>query len=477
VENKIIKYFEGISNIPRGSGNEKAISDYLVKFAKDRNLEVVQDESLNVIIRKPGSKGFENAKTVVIQGHMDMVCEKNLDTIHDFEKDPIKLQTDGDYIKATGTTLGADNGIAIAYGLALLDDNSIAHPPLEILLTTAEETGMDGAIGLEPKNIKGRILLNIDSEEEGTFLVSCSGGMRCRVSLNVEWEDTNSLMETAVVKIRGLKGGHSGMDIIKQRGNANKVMGRVLFDIMNVVNINLCSLSGGSKNNAIPREMDASFVINCDKKGAVKEKIKEWNEILKNEFRSVDDDLTLEVSFESIPSEKMLSRQSTEKTIKLLYMIPNGIQTMSNDIKGLVQSSNNLGVVKLNNDTVNYDSAIRSSIKSLKLDIFNQIYILGDVFGATVSKESDYPEWQYEPNSEIRDICVNVYKKMYGKEPEVTAMHAGVECGLFKEKFKEMDMISFGPNLYDVHTPEERMSISSVNRVWEYLLNVLKEIK
>lgn len=473
----VFKYFEEISNIPRGSGNEKAISDYLVSFAKERNLEYVQDDVLNVIIRKPATKGYENSKGVIIQGHMDMVCEKNNGTNHDFEKDPLKLVVEGDYIKATGTTLGADNGIAMAYGLAVLDSNDLQHPPLEVLMTTEEETGMTGAIGLKAEDIKGEILLNIDSEDEGTLLVSCAGGIRAKVSLKTEWEETTSFMENAIITIRGLKGGHSGMDIIKGRGNANKIMGRILIDLLKVSDYRIADLKGGSKNNAIPRECDALICVNGDKKGIIKEKIATWNKILKNEFASIDEGLKVEVTFESEVAKKVLTKDCTEKAVKLLYMMPNGIETMSKQIENLVQSSNNLGVVTLKENVIDYDNALRSSIKSLKVDILEKIELVAEAYGAEVIKESDYPEWQYEEISEARDICSKVYEDMYGIVPEIVAIHAGVECGLFKEKLPHLDMISFGPNLYDVHTPEEKMSISSVAKYFDYIVEILKRLK
>lgn len=474
----VFKFFEEISQIPRGSDDEKGISDYLVKFAKDRNLEVIQDTVLNVIIKKKGTKGYENAPTVVIQGHLDMVCEKNKGTEHDFEKDPIKLVVEGDMVKAQGTTLGADNGIAVAYGMALLDSDDIPHPPLELLLTTNEETGMTGAIGLEPESVDGRILINIDSEEEGKLLVSCAGGLRTKVTLPVVWENVYGEFAKAVVKIRGLKGGHSGMEINKERANSNKLLGRLMVDLMTSMPLKIVSLNGGSKNNAIPREADAVILVKNEDLDRLKEKLSIWISIWKNEYKSSDPELRLELEVGSVEAEATaMSDDTAMKAAKLLYLIPNGIQTMSLDIPGLVQSSTNLGVLTTTGDVVEYDSAVRSSIKSLKYDILTQTRAIAEAFGASVSTQSEYPEWQYDPDSKIRRVFQKVYKDMYGHEPEIVAIHAGVECGLFKEKFPTMDMISFGPNLYDVHTPDEHFSISSTERTWQYLLTVLKEIK
>lgn len=474
---EVFKFFEEMCQIPRGSGNEKGISDYLVNFAKERNLEVIQDEALNVIIKKPGTAGYENAAPVILQGHMDMVCEKNTSTVHDFEKDPLQLRIDGDMIYATGTTLGADNGIAVAMSLAVLDSNNLQHPPIEVLVTTEEETGMGGAVALNPEHINARTLINIDSEEEGKLLVSCSGGLRARTSLNIAWENVQGNFVPVAVRIRGLKGGHSGMEIHKQRGNSNKLLGRFLLDLMSVVSFDICNISGGAKSNAIPREADVTLLVNAADEAIVKEKIQEWNNTFKNEFKVSDPDVNIEFEvLSSVPSKKF-SNDTKEKAIKLLTLIPSGVQTMSMEIAGLVQSSTNLGVVAIENNQINFDSAVRSSVKSLKVDIVNQSRVVSETLGAEFSTEADYPDWQYDANSNIRKVFEKVYKDMYGTNPEIVAIHAGVECGLFKEKFGEIDMISFGPNLYDVHTPDEHMSISSVQRSWDYLVNVLKEIK
>ncbi|GKU23377.1 aminoacyl-histidine dipeptidase [Clostridium folliculivorans] len=475
---EVFYYFEEISQIPRGSGNEKEISDYLVNFAKSHGLDVIQDSSLNVIIKKPGTKGYENAPTVIIQGHMDMVCEKNKGTEHDFEKDPLKLRIEGDNVFATGTTLGADNGIAVAYALAILSSKEIVHPPLEVLITSDEEAGMGGAMNLSPEHISGKILLNLDSEEEGFLLVSCAGGIRNKAVLNIEWEAIKSDVSKAEVKVRGLKGGHSGMEINKERGNSNKIMGRVLKSILEEVDFNLVATNGGSKNNAIPREHDSLIVFPSDKLEVIKEKISTWNQILSNEFKAADPDVKIEFELVDTAVEKVFSKNTTRKAVELLYLLPNGIDTMSMDIPGLVQSSTNLGVVTTFDTSVEYDSATRSSVGSLKDEIIARTKNIAEIIGAEFETSADYPEWQYNPESKIRTICQEVYKTMTGKEPEILAIHAGLECGLFTERLgADIDMISFGPNLYDVHTPNEHMSITSVKNLWDYLLNVLKEIK
>lgn len=472
-QDKVLSFFEELTKIPHGSGNEKEISDYLVNFAKERNLEVIQDDDLNVIIKKPAAKGYENGSPVIIQGHMDMVCEKNKDVKHDFDKDPLKLRIDGDYVYASGTTLGADNGIAIAYGLALLDSHDLKHPAIELLITTGEETGMYGAIALDPKHLKGKILLNIDAEEEGVFLVSCAGGVTNYVNLKTEWKKTNG--EALSLEIKGLKGGHSGMEIIKQRGNANKLMGRLLNDIGKNVDFYICHISGGAKNNAIPRESEAIITVKAEDIKKVEEASSKLLKIFKNELKVQDPDINIVV--EKAKADKQLTRDITKKITSYLVIAPNGIQTMSEDIKGLVESSLNLGVIVFDENNISFISAIRSSVKTLKGEIMDRIDLLANLIEAEVINNSNYPEWQYDPDSKIRNLCVDTYKEVTGDEPKVDAIHAGLECGLLKEKMPDVDMISFGPNLYDVHTPFEHMSISSVMKVWKFLKKLLENIK
>ena len=472
----VFQYFEEISNIPRGSGNEKGISDYLLNFGKELGLESIQDEALNVIIKKPGTPGYENAPTVIIQGHMDMVCEKNNGVEHDFEKDPLKLRIVDDYIYATDTTLGADNGIAVAYAMAILASNDIPHPPIEVLLTTDEETGMSGAMAIKKENLQGKILINLDNEEEGYLLVSCAGGVRSTATLKVDEQEIGS-KKLIKINISGLKGGHSGMDIIKERGNSNKILGRVLKGLLREVKFNLVSLNGGSKNNAIPREAEAIIAVNPNDENTAIEVINNWNNIIENELRAQDPGLKIEASITDIKTCKEFTDESTKKVVDLLYIYPNGINTKSTEIEGLVESSTNLGVLTTKDGVVEFDSAIRSSIPSLKEEIVLRSKTIVELLGGKFETTSDYPGWEYDPNSKVRDICQKVHKDMYGKEAKIVAIHAGVECGLFNEKLGNLDMISFGPNLYDVHTPDEHMSITSVKNTWDYLLKILEEIK
>lgn len=470
---KVFSFFEDMTKIPHGSGNEKAISDFLVNFAKKRSLEVIQDSELNVIIKKPATPGYENVSPVIIQGHMDMVCEKNKDTKHDFEKDPLELRIVEDYIYANGTTLGADNGIAVAYGLALLDSKDIPHPALELLVTTGEETGMYGAIAVDPKHLDGKVLLNIDSEEEGIFLVSCAGGVTNYVHINNQWENTNG--SALKLEIKGLKGGHSGMEIIKQRGNANKLMGRLLNSIGKEVHFNIAHISGGAKNNAIPRESEVILTADTANLEKIKTIANNTINIFKEELRVQDPDVKLEIS--EVKAEKQLTCEVTTSIVNFLNLMPNGVQTMSKDIEGLVESSLNLGVIVFSEEKITFVSAIRSSVKTLKNEIVDRVGTLSKLVGAEMVNDSDYPEWQYEPNSKIRDLCVETYKEITGQEPKIDAIHAGLECGLLKEKMADVDMISFGPNLYDVHTPQEHMSITSVQNVWEFIQRLLKNVK
>ena len=468
----VFKYFEEISQIPRGSGNEKEISDYLVNFAKELNLEVIQDEHLNIIIRKPATAGYENCPGVILQGHMDMVCEKNKYVDHDFEKDPIKLRIVDDMIYATGTTLGADNGIAVAMSLAVLASNDISHPALEVLITSDEEAGMTGANGLDGSLLQGKYIINLDSEEEGYLLVSCAGGNRSYVSLPLEHKSIEENKEVLLVELKGLLGGHSGCDIHKQRANSNVTMGRILNLID--VDFDLVEVNGGSKNNAIPRECEAKIVVDKDKVEAVKANLAKTEEILKHEYKTTDAGLKIEVS--TTTADKALTDECKSKAILLLNLIPNGIQTMSMDIEGLVESSTNLGVVKTYEDKINFESAVRSSVATLRKNINDRTILLANSAGANIEITDGYPAWEYATNSKLEQICVDTYEKMTGNKPVITAIHAGLECGLLLDKMNGAEAISMGPNMFEVHTPNEHLSISSTKNVYEYLVKVLESM-
>ncbi|MGL4876398.1 MAG: beta-Ala-His dipeptidase, partial [Clostridium sp.] len=359
----------------------------------------------------------------------------------------------------------------------ILASKELKHPAIEMLATTDEETGMSGVMAVKPETLSGSILLNIDSEEEGKLLVSCAGGIRTNISLDIKWETIKDNEVPVEIIIRGLKGGHSGMEIDKERGNSNKLMGRILNDLLNEIKFNLVSINGGSKNNAIPRECDVVLTLSKDDLNKVEEIATKWNETLKNEFAMHDSNVRVEFKQLNEKIEKVFSDDTTFKTVKILHLIPNGVDTMSMAIKGLVQSSTNLGVVTTTENTVEFDSATRSSVASLKDELVEKTKNVAEILGATFSSNASYPEWQYNPDSRIREIFQEVYENMTGEEPEIIAIHAGLECGLLGEKIKGLDMISFGPNIYDVHTPNEHLSISSTEHVWELLVRVLENIK
>lgn len=470
---EVFRFFEELTTIPRTSGDEKKVSNYLVGFARERNLEVYQDKALNVIIKKPGTPGYEKSPTVIIQGHMDMVGEKTSKSRHDFLKDPIKLRIKDDFIYATDTTLGGDDGIAVAFGLALLDANKIPHPPVELLITTDEETGMFGASALTVEHLSGKTLLNIDSEEEGIFLVSCAGGLTAQVSFTPSFEDFKG--KALSISVTGLKGGHSGMEIIKQRANAIKLLGRILNRLNGELKIRLVSIQGGAKHNAIAREAYAVVSLSEGKYLRALEILQEMEGIFKNEYKVEDEGVKVEGT--AAKASRMMPSRASNHIIRYILTVPDGVQTMSKDLPGLVESSLNLGVLEEKNRKLQFVHAVRSSVKSLKVEIADRISALAALTGGKVEYTSNYPEWQYEADSKVRVTAIKTYKKLFGKEPQIKAIHAGLECGLLKEKLPETDMISFGPNLFDVHTPQEHMSIASVERTWEFLKALLGDLK
>lgn len=470
----VFHYFEELTRIPRCSGSEQAVSDYLVEFAHHRRLEVIRDEARNVIIKKAASTGFEGSPAVIIQGHMDMVCEKSKDSEHDFAKDPIPLRIDGDFVRTNGTTLGADNGIAVAYGLALLDSSDIPHPPIELLITTAEETGMNGAFALDPGALAGTTLLNIDAENEGVLFVSCAGGVDLISEFDTRWEPAKN--DGLLIEVSGLKGGHSGLEIIRQRANAIKLLARVLDAARGAGHFAIASISGGTKSNAIAREAEA--VITAD--GPVLEEIgaivERMAADLAAEFATADPDLRV-VATTVGKVETQLDRASTARVIDFLVIAPNGVQSMSQDLENLVESSINLGVLEQVGHDIKMTISARSSVNSIREDLACRLEALARRVNSTSHRSAEYPAWQYEPDSPVRDLCVSVYKEVTGRDAKIEAIHAGLECGLLKQKLPDTDMISFGPNLYAVHTPDEHLSISSVASTWEFLTAVLARLK
>ena len=470
----VFLFFEELTKIPRCSGDEKRVSDYLVAFAKERKLEVFQDEALNVIIKKPGTKGYEKSPAVIVQGHMDMVCEKSKGSRHDFSKDPLSLKIDGDFVHADGTTLGADNGIAVAYALAILDSTDIPHPPIELLVTTSEETGMNGAHALKADHLTGKTLLNVDAENEGVLFVSCAGGVDLVTEFDTRWE--KAAHGALLIEVSGLKGGHSGMEIVKQRANAIKLLGRMLDASRDAGEFHLAAISGGTKSNAIARDAQATITAEAGVLTEIEAIVGSLSKELKLEFAVEDPDLEVTIT----PAEKVtrqLDGPTSGKLIDFLLIAPHGVQSMSSDLAGLVQSSVNLGVLTQSGESIKLTISARSSIDSIGDYLTRRIEALARLVGAKSTRTGEYPAWQYEPDSKIRDLCVRVYKELSGEDAQVQAIHAGLECGLLRQKLPETDMISFGPNLYDVHTPQERLSISSVANTWAFLTSVLAKSK
>ena len=466
---KVFYYFEEISKIPRDSGREMQISNYLLNLAKSKGWEVIQDEHLNIIIRKPATKGYENAPTVMIQGHMDMVCEKNEGVDHDFSKDPINLRIIDGHIYGTDTTLGADNGIAVAMALSVLDSD-LEHPSLEVLITTDEEKGMTGAANLDGSLFKSKYLLNIDSEEEGVFTSGCAGGSEIDFKIPLRYKNTKG--KAYRISVKGLSGGHSGVDIHKEKGNANKILGRILYDLMDYVD--LVSIDGGSKTNAIPREANAVITINNF--DIANEKIEKWNGILKNELAFTDP--AISVVLTDLNEERFpLENEIFVKVLALINLIPVGVLSRSTAID-LVISSNNLGVINSDEKYIRLFNHPRSSVETLLTNNFiPAMKQLAYQIGVEYEIGSYYPGWEYAKESKIRDICINVYKDMFKKEPFVGAIHAGLECGLLMGKIPGLDAISMGPDAHDAHSPNEHVSIKSVENVYNLLCEILKKIK
>jgi dipeptidase D len=471
----LFKYFEEISSIPRGSGNEQAISNYMIHFASELGLWAKQDEAYNVYIKKPASPGYENAPVVILQGHLDMVCEKNKDTSHDFEKDGLNLCIDGDYIHAKGTTLGADNGVAIAYQMAVLADKTLKHPAIEVLMTTDEERGMTGVSCVHPEYLEGKIVINLDTDVEGEFLVSCAGGIKAYIDLKLDYEPTISKQTAYRIIIKGLLGGHSGADIHLERANAHILMGRALSTLRKHMSFNLCDISGGTKDNVIARECESVIVCNSSDAYRMQSLIEEIQDLFQNEYRMQDSGVNITCCKESLP-DKALTKELTQDIIDLLILMPNGVISFDQSMKGLVETSLNLGILEMQENHLRFGSAIRSSISSKKLILAEKLEVLSNRFNGAFKVKGDYPAWEYSQHSQLRDLAVRIYKEMYTKEPEIKSIHAGLECGYLSQKLLGVDIIAFGPEVKDIHSPNERVSISSMARVYEYLIRLLESI-
>lgn len=472
---EVFRYFEEMAAIPHGSRNTKAISDYLVDFAKKYNLEHYQDELNNVVIIKEATIGYENADPIIIQGHMDMVCEKEKDCDIDFEKDGLDLYVDGDFLKARGTTLGGDDGIAVAYALAILASNELSHPRLEVVITVDEEIGMLGAEGIDLSMLKGHKMLNIDSDIEGHFLTSCAGGMHVETKIPVTFDDACGILYE--ITVTGLEGGHSGAEIDKEHGNANIIMGRVLKALNDEVEYGIVSLAGGLKDNAIPRECTAEILVNKDHIEVMTAILEELKRILANEFMASDKDVTILYDAKGEQNAPVLSVIAQAKVIFYLRNVPNGVQNMSRIMQGLVETSLNLGIMELKEDCLYMVTSLRSSVSSRKTDLADKLELLTEFLGGEMTVGGDYPAWEYKADSDIRETISMVYKELFNEEPVFEAIHAGLECGILAGKIENLDCVSFGPNNYDIHTPKERLSISSTEKIWKLLVEFLKRCK
>ena len=467
----VFEYFEELCAIPHGSHNTKAISDHIVAFAKEQGLRYIQDEANNVILFGEGTCGMEDHAPVILQGHMDMVCEKDADCPLNMDTDGLDITHDGSYVFARGTTLGGDDGIAIAYAMALLADKSIPHPPLEVIVTVDEEVGMLGANVIDVSMLKGKTLINLDSEDEGIFTVSCAGGARATLSLKV---DRRTVYGPCVrLMVDGLRGGHSGAEIHKKRANANKVMGEFMSRITKLMPLCLTSFSGGNKDNAIPQSCQATVVamgIGIDRINAIAEE-------LQAEIREKYDEPEANVQAFDVDAlgGNSLTTEDTARVIALLCAMPNGVQKYSADIPGLVQTSLNLGIAKLG-EYFSVTSSIRSSVNQEKEELLEQLRKLCQFYDGSYSQMGEYPAWEYNKDSALRDTMVRVYTEMFGKKPEILAIHAGLECGLLGEKIPGLDCVSIGPQMHDIHTSRERLDIASTERVWKFLLEVLKAL-
>ncbi len=472
----VFYYFEEISKVPRPSKKEEKIIAYLKEFGAKHNLETLVDEAGNVLIKKPATPGKEKLKTVILQSHVDMVCEKNSDVVHNFLTDPIEIVIDGDWMKANGTTLGADNGIGVATELAILATNDIEHGPIECLFTVDEETGLTGAFALKEGFLSGEILLNLDSEDEGEIFIGCAGGMDSVGEFHYSEVSVPEGYFFFRVGVSGLKGGHSGGDIHLGRGNANKILNRFLSQVATKYDMYLCEINGGNLRNAIPREAYAVCAVPYDDKESIRVDLNIFTADMENELGSIEPDMKL--TLESDHSRnKAIDKDTTARLLKTLYALHHGVYAMSHDIPGLVETSTNLASAKMKEgNIIKIETSQRSSILSSRDDMAATVRAALELGGAKVSFGHGYPGWKPNPNSEILKVAEESYKKLFGIEAQVKAIHAGLECGLFLDKYPYLDMISFGPTLRDVHSPDERLEISTVDKFWRHLLDILANI-
>ncbi len=466
-------YFYELTQIPRPSKHEDAVREYMVNFGKTHSLETIVDKVGNVIIRKPATPGMENRKGIVLQGHLDMVPQKNSDKEFDFLKDPIEAFVDGEWVTANGTTLGADNGMGVAAAMAVLASKTIKHGPVEALMTIDEETGMTGAFGLEPDVLKGDILINLDSEDEGEMYVGCAGGLDANITMKYNTIPVPAGHEAYKLSLTGLKGGHSGMEIILGRGNANKIMNRFMKHAVEEHDMMVASLHGGSLRNAIPRESFAVVTVPANKAADFKACVKKQELVFKAEFAATEPDMKFELSSENMPAA-VIDPQVIWKLVRAIYACPNGVMRMSDDMPGLVETSNNLASVDTENGTIAMKCLLRSSVDTAKDALGHAVSGVFELAGAEVELSGGYPGWKPNMDSAILKSCREMYQGMYGKLPEIKAIHAGLECGLLGAVYPNWDMISFGPTIRYPHSPDEKVHVASVQKFYDFLVKVLE---
>jgi dipeptidase D len=471
---QILNIFEQLSAIPRGSGNEAAIRNWLQEWAANHGCTSKVDEAGNLLICAPGTAGYENAPAIVLQGHMDMVCEKTPDSTHDFTRDPIKFVVDGDWLRADRTTLGADNGIAIALGLALVEDPTVAHPPLELLFTVEEEIGLGGAGALKPGFFSGKTLLNLDSEDEGTFIIGCAGGQKAEIWLPLGWQ-TPTLSAALHLRVHGLRGGHSGVDIHKHYASANKLLGRALARIQHASPIALMHINGGTAHNAISREAEASFL--CEKDGipAIESAIRELEKTLNAEYSASESNIALTLT--PVTPGRAATMADTAKAIHLLSALPHGVAEMSASVEGFVETSNNLAKVEIVDDALHIITSQRSTIMTRMEELTARIVAIGLLAGAEATNTPAYPGWQPDTSSPLLKRSVETYQSLFGAAPKVQMIHAGLECGTIGAIYGNLDMISLGATIENPHSPTERLNIPSVGKVWDYLVTFLRNAR
>ncbi len=469
------KFFHDLTQIPRPSKKEDKVVEYVKKFGEDRGLATLIDDTGNVIIKKPATPGMEDRKVTLLQGHLDMVPQKNSDKDHDFEKDPIETFIDDEWVCAKGTTLGADNGIGVAAALAILDSDELVHGPVEALFTIDEEAGMTGAFGLEKGVLDADIMLNMDSEDEGELYVGCAGGQDANISFQFNQVDIPSNNVAFRVFVSGLKGGHSGLDIALGRGNANKLLFRFINYATQELGAGIAHINGGGLRNAIPREAEAILTIKPDKKDKFDQAVKKYESIFKNELSAVEPGLSFGLQSTDRPAKK-IDPDTQERLIKGILACPNGVMRMSNSMRGLVETSTNLASVNTDEKLITIKCLMRSSVDSSRDELADMIGSVFMLAGAEVTFDGAYPGWKPDMDSEILTVMKNVYKELYGKTPEVSAIHAGLECGLIGGAYPKLDMISFGPTIKYPHSPDEKVNIESVNKFWVFLVETMKNI-